>query len=90
MPGVGKVLGSLQTQNKSRITDFKVVDSGAVPNQIHTLCHVSKVTPNTGAKQWRCSICKFANPTYEEPEEGAEESKTQELVKMCKRCREPK
>jgi len=39
-------------------------------------------------EQWRCKICKFANPTWEEQAENQQEPK--QLVEKCKRCREPK
>jgi len=43
-------------------------------------------------EKWRCKICKFANPTFEEDNDEKEESKNsmKTLVQKCKRCREPK
>ena len=79
MPGVGKILGSINTSDKlskpTTIVKFGKVYGG----EGRTLAGTS-ATASTNT-QWRCATCKFANPLYTEDKE---------LVTTCTRCRDPK
>ena len=63
MPGVGKVLGSLNsgTVKSHNVTVLR-------PGMKATGVRKPPIGQQAPAAQWRCKICKFANPTYIEEE----------------------
>ena len=92
MPGVGKVVGSLAAAPKNKMTTVLNPHTTQINNNIKKPSRGggAGTTVQQTATQWRCAVCKFANPTYVLDEETGKPVEPKVLVEKCTRCRDPK